>query len=381
LSAVQGFLQQLINGIQIGSVYALIAVGYTMVYGVLNFINFAHGDVYMVGAYIGFFAASLLLVHTPPIVQGGVSLWLSMLGCALLGVFIERLAYRPLRNGLSEKDAVPWALFWSLYAALFGSIVVRQRAPQLPAWALFITLTLAAFLILIPILRKLLSSISPFIKPAKGRLAALITAIGVSLLLENQGLAVFGADPRAYQIHGVSGETRIVLWKGSTPQNRLTLHISEGELLVLLAAVVLTILLVYLIHKTRLGRAIRAVSYDPDAAALMGVPTDRTIAITFLIGSALAGAAGFLNHLLTHLTFDTNVGIELGLKAFIAAVLGGIGNIEGAVLGALLMGMAETFTGGSVLSSFRDAVAFSILIIVLLFRPTGLLGKGYVEKV
>ena len=381
MSAVQGFLQQLINGIQIGSVYALIAVGYTMVYGVLNFINFAHGDVYMVGAYIGFFAASLLLVHTPPIVQGGVSLWLSMLGCALLGVFIERLAYRPLRNGLSEKDAVPWALFWSLYAALFGSIVVRQRAPQLPAWALFITLTLAAFLILIPILRKLLSSISPFIKPAKGRLAALITAIGVSLLLENQGLAVFGADPRAYQIHGVSGETRIVLWKGSTPQNRLTLHISEGELLVLLAAVVLTILLVYLIHKTRLGRAIRAVSYDPDAAALMGVPTDRTIAITFLIGSALAGAAGFLNHLLTHLTFDTNVGIELGLKAFIAAVLGGIGNIEGAVLGALLMGMAETFTGGSVLSSFRDAVAFSILIIVLLFRPTGLLGKGYVEKV
>jgi branched-chain amino acid transport system permease protein len=381
LSAVQGFLQQLINGIQIGSVYALIAVGYTMVYGVLKFINFAHGDVYMVGAYIGFFAASVLLVHTPPIVQGGASLLLSMLGCALLGVFIERLAYRPLRNGLSEKDAVPWALFWSLYVALFCSMVVRQHAPQLPSWALFVILTLFAFLILIPILRKLLSSISPFIKPAKGRLAALITAIGVSLLLENQGLAIFGANPRAYQIHGVAGETRIVLWKGTTPQNRLTLHISEGELLVLLAAVMLTILLVYLIHKTRLGRAIRAVSYDPDAAALMGVPTDRTIAITFLIGSALAGAAGFLNHLLTHLTFDTNVGIELGLKAFIAAVLGGIGNIEGAVLGALLMGMAETFTGGSVLSSFRDAVAFSILIIVLLFRPTGLLGKGYVEKV
>ncbi|CCW34254.1 amino acid/amide ABC transporter membrane protein 1, HAAT family [Chthonomonas calidirosea] len=381
MSAVQGFLQQLINGIQIGSVYALIAVGYTMVYGVLKFINFAHGDVYMVGAYIGFFAASVLLVHTSPVVQGGISLLLSMLGCALLGVFIERLAYRPLRNGLSDKDAVPWALFWSLYVALFGSIAIRKHAPQIPSWADFVILTLIAFLILIPILRRLLSSISPFIKPAKGRLAALITAIGVSLLLENQGLAIFGADPRAYQIRGVSGETRIVLWKGTTPANRLTLHISEGELLVLLAAVLLTILLVYLIHETRLGRAIRAVSYDPDAAALMGIPTDRTIAITFLIGSALAGAAGFLNHLLTHLTFDTNVGIELGLKAFIAAVLGGIGNIEGAVLGALLMGIAETFTGGSVLSSFRDAVAFSILIIVLLFRPTGLLGKGYIEKV
>lgn len=375
MNPLQGFLQQFVNGIQLGSVYALIAVGYTMVYGVLKFINFAHGDVYMVGAYIGFFSATLLLWHTSPTVQGGVALLLSMLGCALLGVFIETIAYRPLRNGLSAQDAVPWALFWALYVGLFLGPVVHSLT-LLPKWGAFVICASVSFLLFIPMLRKLLSGLRGYIRPSKSRLAPLITAIGVSLLLENQGLALFGPNPRAYQIKGVGGEANLTI-----PNFHVSLSVSKGQLIVFFTSVVLTILLVYLIHKTRVGRAIRAVSYDADAAALMGIPADRTIALTFFIGSALAGAAGFLNHILTHLTFDTNVGIALGLKAFIAAVLGGIGNIEGAVLGALLMGIAETFTGGSALSSFRDAVAFIILIAVLLFRPTGLLGKGAVEKV
>jgi branched-chain amino acid transport system permease protein len=374
LNALQLFIQQLINGIQIGSVYALIAVGYTMVYGVLKFINFAHGDVYMVGAFIGFFAVTGFLAHAAPGVQGVVSLLLCMIGCAALGAFIERLAYRPLRNGLSASDAAPWALFWALYVALFVGPVVEAHTSLLGSTA-FIVVLVIAFAALIPILRKVFAALGRRLRPSRNRLTALITAIGMSLLLENQGQAVFGVTPRAYEIAGVDGGRKVHLGPS------IEISISTGQLIVLLAAVTLTVLLVYIVRYTRIGRAIRAVSYDPDAAALMGIPTDRVIAMTFIIGSALAGAAGFLNHGLTQISFDANIGISLGLKAFVAAVLGGIGSIEGAVLGALLMGIAENFTAGSSLSSFKDAIAFVILIIVLLFRPSGLLGRHVTEKV
>lgn len=373
MDALQLFVQQFINGIQIGSVYALIAVGYTMVYGVLKFINFAHGDVYMVGAFIGYFVVTEILSHWAPGLQGFAALLLCMLGCAGLGAFIERLAYRPLRNGLSSTDAIPWSVFFALYIALFLGPVLESRSALLGMTAFLVTFVIS-ILILIPLLRRAFAVIGSRLKPSRNRLTALITAIGMSLLLENQGQALFGVTPHAYQIAGIDGGRKLNI--GS-----LVVSISTGQLIVLASALALTALLVYIVRYTRTGRAIRGVSFDPEAAALMGIPTDRVIATTFIIGSALAGAAGFLNHGLTRISFDANVGINLGLKAFVAAVLGGIGSIEGAVLGALLMGLAETYTAGSALSSFKDAIAFIILIVVLLFRPAGLLGRHVTEKV
>lgn len=373
MQAVQLFLQQFINGIQTGSVYALIAVGYTMVYGVLKFINFAHGDVYMVGAFIGLFTVTGLLANSSPGVQSICALLLCMIGCALLGAFIERLAYRPLRNGLRASDAWPWALFWALYAGLFLGPALEAHSPLMGVTS-FLVVTAVAFIAFIPILRAFFRFIGPRLQPSRSRLTALITAIGISLLLENQGQAVFGATPQAYQLQKVGGSV-------NPKFGSIQVSISTGQVIVLLAAVGLTVLLVYIVRYTLVGRSIRAVSFDPEAAALMGIPTDRMIALTFVLGSALAGAAGFLNHALTRIPFDANIGIALGLKAFVAAVLGGIGSIEGAVLGGLLMGLAESYTGGSSLSSFRDAIAFIILIIVLLFRPAGLLGRNVAEKV
>jgi branched-chain amino acid transport system permease protein len=307
VEALQSLLQQIVNGVQIGSVYALIAVGYTMVYGVLRFINFAHGDVYMLGAYFGSFTVAALVARTaPPAVQALAGLFIAMLACSIIGVIIERAAYKPVRRS--------------------------------------------------------------------GRLTALITAIGVSLLLENGAQAMFGATPRAFSVQGIGGTIPVAL--GS-----VHLNFDRGRLYVLTAAVVLTILLVYMVRKTTIGKAIRAVSFDREAAALMGINTNTVITLTFLLGAALAGAGGMLNHGLTQQPFDPLIGILYGLKAFVAAVLGGIGNIGGAVLGGLLMGLSEAFVSSSQLSSFRDAFAFVILIVVLMFRPAGLLGQNVTEKV
>lgn len=370
--AVEIFLQQFVNGIQTGSVYALIAVGYTMVYGVLKFINFAHGDVYMVGAYIGLFAVAAILPHNGPLTQDIIVLLLCMMGCGLLGAFIERLAYRPLRNGLSGTDAWPWALFWALYIGLFAGPAVEARSSFNGVGAFLITVGIS-FVVLTPILQRLFAGVGKRLRPSRNRLTALITAIGLSLLLENQGQASFGATPRQYPDQGFKPQ---ILSIGA-----IHVNINAGRLIVLGAAVILMAILVYIVRKTRTGRAIRAVSYDIEAAALMGIPTDRIVALTFVIGSALAGAGGFLNHNLGQIKFDANIGIQLGLKAFVAAVLGGIGSIEGAVLGAMLMGLAESYTGGSALNAFKDGVGFVILIAVLLFRPAGILGRNTVEKV
>jgi branched-chain amino acid transport system permease protein len=290
-------LQQLINGLSIGAVYALIALGYTMVYGVLKLINFAHGDVYMVGAVITYgLATKMSHMHAPlwvslPIIFAG-----AMAGCGALGFAIEFLCYRPLR-----------------------------RRP---------------------------------------RLVALITAIGVSLLLENlfQNRLVFGATPR------------------NVPE---LLTIRHLDLISFCLCIAIMAGLSWFVLRTRMGLALRAVSFRVDTASLMGINTNRVISMTFVLGSALAAVAGVVNAL-RYQQVDPLMGLIPGIKAFVAAVLGGIGSIPGALLGGLLMGLIETLLKGYLperFSSFSDAAAFVVLILILLVRPSGLLGKPELEKV
>ena len=293
------FLQQLLNGLSLGAIYALIALGYTMVYGVLRFINFAHSDVFMVGAFLGYYLGKLVPAGTW---WGGLAVLAgAMIGCAVLGMTIERLAYRPLRG-----------------------------APTLNV---------------------------------------LITAIGVSLLLESTGQVVFGAAPRNFPVlfpvrnFAVGG-----------------LILGSNQLIVIAVAVVLMIALQLVVYRTKIGTAMRAVALNPKAAVLMGVNNDVVIAFTFGLGSALAAAGGIL-YALNYPSIDPLMGVMPGLKAFVAAILGGIGNIPGAALGGLILGTVETFVSGSQFSTYKDAIAFAILIIILLFRPAGLLGKFTVEKV
>ncbi len=292
------FFQQLINGLQLGSVYALIALGYTMVYGIVRLINFAHGDVFMVGTYLGFFALASWHLPLP------VALIVAMVGCAGLGVFIERVAYKPLRN-----------------------------AP---------------------------------------RISALITAMGVSLFLEyfTSLKFVFGPDYRAYP--------RPFAVRGFEVGGGVS--ISNIQLIVFGVATLLMVALTLFVNKTKTGRAMRAVSYDKDTAQLMGINVDWVISVTFGVGSALAGAGGVL-YGIAYPQIHPFMGVMPGLKAFVAAVLGGIGVIPGAMLGAVIMGTVETFTSAYVSSTLRDAVAFGILIVVLLVRPAGILGRPAREKV
>ena len=295
------FFQQLVNGLSLGSIYALIALGYTMVYGVLRLINFAHGDVYMIGAYVGYYLSRKLRGDEPSIVSALLVMLGAMLACAALGVLIERLAYRPVRR--------------------------------------------------------------------EARLTLLITAIGVSLFLENVAQLVFGPDPKFFP----SLAPRADFIVGGV---RLT----SEQITVIAVSFLLMILLRFFIMKTRTGKAMRAVSYSLDASKLMGISTDRIIATTFALGSALAAAAGVLIGMQIP-KIDPLMGIIYGLKAFVAAVLGGIGSIPGAVLGGLLIGTSEVMVVGYLSSTFRDAIAFGILILVLILRPQGLLGRVEKEKV
>lgn len=359
---------QLLIGIQLGSIYALIALGYTMVYGVLKLINFAHGDVYMVGAYSGLGACFILGTWLPahahilsliPSPLGAVLvLLLAMLGCAALGLVIEAAAYRPLRT---RAWAAP-ALFLGA-AAGYVARGIAIEANRTPVSATIIGLVVWAGLAL------LLKTTQARKVSTSSRLTALITAIGVSLFIENFTVLpqIFSADPRFLP-------------------TIVTLPAPVRNGLIFAMSLVLMAILTYIVTRTKMGKAIRAVSFDADAAALMGINTDRVIAFTFALGAALAGAAGVLVFGLQGTNFDTNVGVQYGLKAFVAAVLGGIGNIPGAVLGGLIMGLAETLVvayGPSVgiPNTYRDAVAFLLLIVILLVRPAGLLGKFTVEKV
>jgi len=300
---LENFAQQLLNGIAWGSIYALIALGFTMVYGVLKLINFAHGEVYMMGAMTGYYAAHALgLAGAPSLVGLAATLAISMAACALLGAAIERVAYRPLRSA--------------------------------------------------------------------GRLAPLITAIGVSLLLQNAGQLAFGADPKFFP---ALIESREVVRAGAVAVSNIQLAVLTTSLLLMAA-------LEFVVMRTRFGRAMRAVSFDAPAAALMGVNVDRVIQGTFVLGSALAAAAGVLVGL-SNPKIDPLMGLLPGLKAFVAAVLGGIGSIPGAMLGGLLLGVVETFVAGYVSSTYRDAIAFVVLVGILLYRPTGILGAPQLEKV
>jgi branched-chain amino acid transport system permease protein len=296
-------VQHLLNGVALGAVYALIALGYTMVFGVLKLINFAHGDVFMVGAYLGYYAGNALGLNDRPSVFGAIAVTTaSMLGAALLGTLIERFAYRPLR-----------------------------KAP---------------------------------------RINALITAIGVSMLLQYSGQIVFGADPKFFPQMLPSTELSLPM----------ELVLSSVQLIVLIAAIALMVGLDFVVRRTKFGLALRALSQDFEAASLMGIPVNRTIAVTFAVSAALAAAAGVLVGL-TYPKIDPLMGNLNGMKAFVAAVLGGIGHIRGAAVGGLFLGLCEEIMTGYGSSTYRDAIAFVVLILVLLVRPAGLFGKYEVEKV
>ena len=304
------FLQQLLNGLAQGGIYALIALGYTMVYGILRFINFAHGELVMLGAFAGFYLGPLALRLTggPSHTAVGLALVGSMAACALIGVLIERLCYRPLRD--------------------------------------------------------------------QPRITVLITAIGVSLLLQNLGQLIFGADPKFFPELIVDRAFEIPARWGALS----ALTITYSQVLVLIITFILLAILHIFIRHTRAGLAMRALSLNPVAARLVGVNLDRVIASTFALGSALAGAAGVLSSI-QQPSIDPLMGINAGLKAFIAAVVGGIGNLPGAVLGSIVIGLLEAMIVGYLSPTYRDSIVFIALILILLLRPAGLLGKTEREKV
>lgn len=293
------FIQQLINGLSLGSIYALIALGYTMVYGIVKLINFAHGDVMMMGAYAGYFVLRAMGTTVPGMFCAFLA---AMIFCALLSLVIERFAYRPLRS-----------------------------AP---------------------------------------RLNSLITAIAMELILQNvmRVLPFVGPNPRQFPTMDLRNF------------NIGAVSISNLQLIVICSSVVLMVILNIIVNYTKTGKAMRAVSYDMGAASLMGISVNKTIAITFVIGSILAGAGGVL-YATAYPQIDPTMGYMPGLKAFVAAVLGGIGSIPGAMVGGVLLGVAETLTKGFISSQYADAISFSILIIILLVKPTGIFGKKRTVKV
>ncbi len=288
------FATYLLNGITQGSIYALVALGYTMVYGIIKLINFAHGEFYMIGAFIGYYT-----------IMAGVPLYLAfpcaMLGAGLIAVIIERLVYRPIRGA--------------------------------------------------------------------GRIPALITALGTSLFFQYFGQRVIGADPKAYP---QSIET-VTYQFGE-------LYISNVQIIIIVSTIILMAFLWWLVGHTKIGKAMRATSHNINTAELMGINTNKIISFTFFLGAAFAGAAGVLVGMYYN-TAEPMMGLIPGLKAFVAAVLGGIGIIPGAVLGGLVLGVAENLVVGFWVSTYRDAIAFGILILILLFKPAGLLGKNSKEKV
>jgi branched-chain amino acid transport system permease protein len=369
---MSAFLQNLIYGVQLGSLYALIALGYTMVYGVLRLINFAHGEVYMVGAFMGFYACTRWLpfqdltkhpeAATSNIGLAFVALLIAMAVCALLGVVIERFAYRPLRNGLNKGDAHFWGFALALpFAIRFGGPLASAKG------FLFLLIFGIAFGFAF---RPVMAWLAGRIKLSSSRINALITAIGVSLLLQNGGILVFGAENNF--IPDILPEKQITL-----PGD---IRLSSSLLATLILSLALMGVLRYIVLYTRRGKAMRAISHDIEAAKLMGIDTDRIISFTFALGGALAGAAGAMIAAQTHLKITPQFGVQPGLKAFVAAVLGGAGNIPGAVTGSLFMGVAEYFVAAKY-STWKDAIAFVILLLVLLIRPAGLFGKSVPEKV
>ena len=307
---MDNFIQYTINALTLGSVYALIALGYSLVYGILKLLNFAHGDVFMVGAYIGFGVLQLLGGSSAPVVP----VWLllttmvvaAMAGCAAIGVAIERFAYRPLRD-----------------------------AP---------------------------------------RIAPLISALGVSFFLANSMQLLFGATPRNYNTFNLANGALYL--KGVDIGN---VRVPLLRIITIGSAFALMIVLWFLVNRTRTGKAMRATSFDREAAAMMGIDIDRVIVFTFVLGSALAGAAGVMFAL--RVPTNVSIGFVAGLKGFTAAVIGGIGSIPGAMAGGLVLGFAESYTQGYISTQWSDLFVFSLLIGFMIFRPQGLLGRPDIRKV
>ena len=350
------FLQQLINGISQGSAYALIALGYTMVYGVLRLINFAHSDVYMFGAFMGYYVANSRLFQErvgASLPGAMVVMIIAMALSAGLGILIERFSYRPGRTKTRFTLAFWLGIVGAAIGDLTGNSLVAIVAGALGGVVVGILVEMAG------------------VHPVKqdSRLGLLIVAIGVSLFLENGGQLVFGADPKFFPEIIPSFSLDV----GS-------LSLDTQKLIVLGVSLVLMVLLNIVVNYTKTGKAMRAVSFNLDAAKLMGINTDRIIAFTFALGSALAAAGGILVSLL-YPRIDPLMGVMPGLKAFVAAVLGGIGNITGAMVGGLILGLAEVMAVGYGSSTYRDAIAFIVLVLILLLKPEGIMGKRTVEKV
>ena len=306
------FVTELTAGFTHGCVYALIALGYSMVYGILKLLNFAHGDIYMVGSFIGLGIITVFggatNVHVNVVLMLFLMFAAAMLGGGLLGVMIERFAYRRLRS-----------------------------AP---------------------------------------RIAPLITALGVSFFLENAAQLILGAQQQSY--NSFSWPNSPIALNGFVLPAQV--HVSYAQVIVVAGTIVLVIALTLFVQRTQTGKAMRAVSFDREAAAMMGIDVDHVIVVTFFIGSALAGAAGVFNCISYQQVFPT-MGFQAGLFAFTAAVVGGIGNLPGSVLGGILIGLAEAFSIGYISSTFSQAIVFAILIAVMLVRPSGLLGRAVVQKV
>ena len=363
------FIQQLINGLSVGSIYALIAVGYTMVYGVLQLINFAHGDVFMVGAMVALYTAT---GHVPP----ALPLWFHVVVIAsLLAAFVfQTLRGRPWKTVLARLLPLTAVYVLSIPALLVGSAVARRLS--LPSWWTTIFVVCATVSVC-GVLGFLIERLAYRPLRDKPRINSLITAIGISLLLEygGQNAAVFGATPQAFPaglIPGIKGP--LVAAHG--------IVIDRVDALVLGITLLIMLGLMYVVLRTRTGLALRAVSFRFDTAALMGINIDRIISFTFVLGSCLAGVAGLL-YAEKYPSVDPLMGLLPGIKAFIAAVFGGIGNIAGAVIGSIVLGLVEAMVVGYLPggSQYRDGVAFVILIAILLVKPSGLLGKHVVEKV
>ncbi|MBS1722094.1 MAG: branched-chain amino acid ABC transporter permease [Armatimonadetes bacterium] len=377
--------QQLVNGLLLGSIYALIALGYTMVYGVLRLINFAHGEVFMLGSYAALFT-SWLLGFSPEAVRGVdrpstwvnlvVMLLVSMIVCGLIGVLIEFLAYRPMRNQPRIASLIT-AIGVSLFIQYAGGLFLPQSPP--PAISEQVN----------PYRNE---KVSIVLKPAGQEIVAQAAdATKKAAIAEKAYDDAQKAGAPADKVEQLRNDAQIASNDASRLQTQVSsqtsgLVIPYGQLGMLITTMVLMAVLWFVVQKTKTGRAMRAVAHDFDSAALMGVNVGRIITITFMIGSALAGAGAMMYATVLRTPLSPFLGVQPGVKAFVAAVLGGIGNIPGAVLGGILMGIVETLVvwlDGLVpgLSGYKDAVAFVVLIAVLLFRPGGLLGSSKVEKV
>jgi len=333
------FLEQLLNGITVGSFYALVALGYTMVYGVLSMINFAHGDIFMVGAYVGFFTINRLtdagLTASNPILVIILTLLAGSLGAAAVGMLVERIAYRPLRRRKGTRLA-------ALISAIGASIFLQELIRLIPTMATaVIDIKIGGTAILSPQTRQ---SVMRIVSDMGG--AMIKTYPGI---LSNDG----------FHIGGV--------------------FFSYSRLLIVLISAVIMVILYTVVRTTKLGKAMRAVAEDKDTASLMGINVDQVITRTFLIGSALAGLAGVMVGMF-YLQIKPTMGFVPGIKAFTSAVLGGIGNIPGAMIGGYVLGIAEVISIQFVPAVYKDVVAFVILILVLIFKPTGILGSTTGQK-